>query len=406
MGKQLNRLTTMGIQKLTTNGLHHDGDGLYLQITKNKNKSWIFRYAYNGNSHYLGLGPSKYVSLAEARQKRNEYKKQLINRINPIEEKNRLSEQIKRISQDSISFQKCAEAYIQARKLEWTNEKHIENWNNSLKNYAYPIIGNVPVKDIDLKLVLKVLEPVWYRATETGNRVRGRIETILNWAAVREYRSGENPARWKGHLDQILPKKSIIQKVKHMEALDYQSVPDLIILLDKINDTSALALQFLILNAARTNEVIYARWSEIDFIEKTWTIPSERMKSKREHKVPLTETSIKILKLSQNDNFSPFIFRQKSKNCPLTNFSMLHLLQRLRPGKTVHGFRSSFRDWAGDETNHPREVAEAALAHVLKNKVEAAYRRSDSFTKRRVLMTDWEKHCYKNHRILFKIGAP
>lgn len=396
MGRELNRLNTLKIQKFLSDGYYHDGDGLYLQVKKSKNKSWIFRYTLNGKTREMGLGSFKYVTLAEARQKRTELKKQLINHIDPLEERkkeilNKLS-----IASKKIDFETCAKMYINSQKVAWKNPKHIQQWENSLTNYAYDVIGKMPVDTIEHSHIMKILDPIWTTKTETASRVRNRIELILSWATVRNFRSGENPARWRGYLDQLLPKRSLVQKVKHMEALPYALLGNFMNKLRVANGIAPIALQFLILTATRTSEVIGAKWSEIDFENKIWTIPASRMKAKKEHKIPLSDGALNLLKKIERKDLIDLIFKNERSGKELSSSALLAVIDRFELEVTSHGFRSTFRDWCSEETNHPRDVAESALAHTLENKVEAAYRRGDFFQKRRILMEDWSKYCYDN----------
>ncbi|MGH8040594.1 MAG: tyrosine-type recombinase/integrase, partial [Rudaea sp.] len=277
-----------------------------------------------------------------------------------------------------------------AHKSGWKNEKHAAQWTSTLDTYAYPVIGKLPVAAIDTVLVMKVLEPIWTTKTETATRVRGRMESVLDWATVRGYRDGENPARWKGHLDHLLPKRSKVKKVQHHPALVYAKAPAFLSELRAQEGTAARALEFLILTACRTNEVIGARWNEFDLAEKTWTVPAERMKAGKEHRVPLSAQALKIIKDLRKQVQGEFVFPGLHEGNPLSNMAMLELLKRMeRNALTVHGFRSTFRDWVGETTNYPREVAEAALAHTIKDKAEAAYARGDLFAKRRRMFDDW-----------------
>jgi integrase len=283
----------------------------------------------------------------------------------------------------AMTFRQCAEAYIEAHKAGWQNAKHAAQWSSTLKTYAYPVFGALPVQAVDVALVAKVLEPIWKAKTETASRLRGRIERVLDWATVRGYRQGDNPARWRGHLDQLLPARSRVQKVQHHPAD-----------LGKQESTSALALEFLILTATRTAEVIGATWSEVDLDVAVWTIPAGRMKAKKEHRVPLSKPTLAILRRLHKHRAGEFVFMGAKPGRPISNMALFILLKRMgRSDLTVHGFRSTFRDWCAERTNFPREVAEHALAHSLPDKVEAAYQRGDLFEKRRRLMAEWGRFC-------------
>src|SRR5262249_7713188 len=292
-----------------------------------------------------------------------------------------------------VTFKQCAETYIAAHEAGWRNPKHRQQWRNTLETYVYPVIGDLPVQDIDTPLVLKVLEPIWQDKTATASRIRCRIEIILDWAKFREYRSGENPARWRGHLQLALARPEKIAPHQHHAALPYTAIGELTADLRSRDSTSARCLEFLILTAARTGEVIGATWDEIDLAAKIWTVPAGRMKSNREHRVPLSDRAITILHAVQQRRENDFVFPGRSGG--LSNMSLLAMLRTLGRSVTAHGFRASFRTWAAEQTNFPREVAEQALAHVIGDKVEAAYRRGDLFEKRRRLMQAWAEFCGK-----------
>jgi integrase len=293
----------------------------------------------------------------------------------------------------SATFKNCAEQLIEARKAGWKNEKHRAQWESSLRTYVYPHIGSMPVASIDTEAVLRCLQPFWKIKTESASRVRGRIEAVLSWAKVRGLRSGENPAAWRGHLDQLLPRRSKVQTVQHHPALPYRAVPDFMMKLRARKSMSARALEFTILTAARTREAIGARFAEFDLSNALWCIPAERMKAGQEHRVPLCERAVEIVRDMKTNQLHEFVFAGSRANQPLSNMAMLMLLRKLVPGVTVHGFRSSFRDWAGEETSHAYDVCEAALAHRCKDKTQAAYQRGDRLQKRRKLMAEWSGYC-------------
>lgn len=387
------RLPSLFIQNVRTPGRYHDGGGLYLQVSKNVTKSWEFRYTFNGHTRFMGLGSVRIVSLAEARNKIIEKKQLLLNGVDPIDERRRIKTQFITEKARTVLFSECAHQYIKAKKSEWKNAKHAAQWTSTMEQYAFPVVGNLPVSQIDQGLVMKILEPIWKTKTETATRVRNRIELILNWATVRGYRHGENPARWRGHLDMLLPKPSAIRKVVHHTALRIQDMPVFMQRLRTQEIITALALEFLILTATRTNETLEATWSEIDFDEKLWTIPAERMKNDREHRVPLSDDAVLVLRRVSNRDDNSYIFRGLGMQKHLSNAALLQLLKRMKVGVTSHGFRSTFRDWAAEKTSHSHEVAEMALSHTIKNKVEAAYRRGDLLEKRRLLMNEWALFC-------------
>jgi len=294
-----------------------------------------------------------------------------------------------------LSFGECAELYIESQSPGWSNPKHIEQWRSTLKNLAGPIIGHLPVNHVDTALVMRCIEPIWATKTETASRLRGRVESVLDWSAVRGYRKGDNPARWRGHLDKLLPRPSQVVRVKHHAALPYTEVGTFMQQLRKDGGVASRALQFTILTAARTNEVIQAEWSEFDLDRKTWVVPAERMKSKREHRVPLSAAAVSALEAVRGRG-KTYVFPGHKRHSHLSNAAMMQVLKRLeRTGITVHGFRSTFRDWCAESTNYPADVAEMALAHALRDKTEAAYRRGDLFNKRARLMVDWARFCGK-----------
>jgi integrase len=292
-----------------------------------------------------------------------------------------------------MTFDKCAEAYISAHEVGWKNEKHRQQWRNTLGTYVSPVFGSISAQDVDTDHVLKVLEPIWSKKTETARRLRGRIEIILDWAKVRGYRAGDNPARWRGHLSHLLPARTKVRVVKHHAALPYTEIPAFVVELRKAEGAAPAALEFLILTAARTSEVLYARWSEVDLKNCTWVVPAQRMKADREHRVPLSEAAVAVLKRAKELK-GDYVF--PGRGTSLSNRALLMTLARMNRGDiTAHGFRSTFRDWAAELTHFPREVVEAALAHAVESKTEAAYRRTDFFEKRRQLMDAWAEYCGK-----------
>jgi integrase len=293
-----------------------------------------------------------------------------------------------------MTFREGAETYIAAHKAGWKNPKHAAQWPATLATYVYPVFGDLPVQAIDTGLVMKALEPIWTAKPETATRVRGRIESVIDWATARGYRQGENPARWRGHLENLFPKKSKVRRVEHHPALPYDEIGAFTASLRGQGGIGARALEFLILTAARTGEVIGARWDEFDLAQKVWTVPAERMKAGKEHRVPLSAPALAIVEAMRETRESEFVFPGGKRGKPLSNMAMLKLLKRMgRDDLTAHGFRSSFRDWAAESTGFPSEVVEMALAHMVGDKVEAAYRRGDLFAKRRQLMEAWARYC-------------
>jgi integrase len=394
MAREINRLTALQVSKAKRPGMYPDGGGLYLRVGPTGAKSWVYRYMLNGRRHDMGLGPLNAISLADARTKAGSYRKSKVEGDDPLSARAAKTLALKLEAAKAVTFKECAKAYIEAHAAGWKNKKHSEQWTSTLTAYAYPIIGDLSVQTIDTGLVMKVLEPIWQTKTETASRIRGRIESILDWAAVREHRRGDNPARWRGHLDKLLPKRTNVQKVKHHAAIPYDQITSFMKVLRRQDSVGARGLEFQILTASRSGEVMGARWEEIDFKKKLWTVPGERMKAKREHRVPLSDDAVAILQGMEKIRTSEFVFPGLKKNKPLSNMAFLMVLERMkRSDLTSHGFRSTFRDWAAERTNYPREAAEMALAHTVSDKVEAAYRRGDLFEKRRNLMADWALFC-------------
>lgn len=390
MASGIHKLTALQVQRFTEPGYYGDGGGLWLQITKNGGRSWVFRFRLFGKNREMGLGPVHTISLAQAREKALLCRQLVLDGRDPIEERNAQRLKVAQEAAQVKTFAECAQAYIEAHRSGWKNVKHAKQWSSTLSTYADPVIGSLPVDLIDTPLILKILEPIWYEKTETASRVRNRIELILDWAAAREYRTGENPARWKGHMDKLLPARSKIQRATHFNALPYQDAPEFMKLLKQREGISARAVEFTILTVARSGEVRGALWSEINFEEKLWIIPKERMKAAKEHRIPLCEQVITLLsnlpRIKDHDLIFPGVHSQK----PLSDMSLTAVLKRMNyQDFTMHGFRSTFRDWAGETTNFPREVIEHALAHQLKDKAEAAYQRGDLLLKRKDLMGAW-----------------
>jgi len=377
--------------------MYPDGNGLYLQVTSTGARSWILRYKIGGRSRDMGLGSLNDVGLAEARLRAMDARSKKSAGIDPINAKRVDRANDRASAAKVVTFSEAAEAYIRSHRSSWRNAKHGDQWLNTLKAYVYPLIGRLPVQEIDVGLVQKILEPIWETKTETASRVRGRIESILDWATVRGHRKGDNPARWRGHLSNLLPRPSKLRRIQHHPALPYAEMGDFMAQLRNQSGDAAQALELLILTATRTSEVIAARWDEIDLRNKAWTIPAERIKASREHRIPLSaratvilDERLKFRRQLTNGQPCPFVFPGKPGKS-LSNGAILSLLKRMnRQDITAHGFRSTFRDWAAEQTNVSRDVAEMALAHAIGDKVEAAYRRGDLFEKRKQLMDDWE----------------
>ena len=393
--RAINKLSARKVEALSKPGLYADGLGLYLQVSTFNTKSWLFRFMLDGKARKMGLGPCHTVTLAMAREKATEARRKLLDGIDPIDERAAVKMARKVNAAKAMSFRQCAEAYINAHKVGWKNEKHAAQWPATLEAYAYPVFGDLPVAAVDVGLVLKALEPIWTTKPETAGRVRGRVETVLDWAKARHYREGDNPARWRGHLDKLLPARGKVAKVKHHDALPYRDVHGFLADLHGMEGIAARALEFVILTATRTGEAIGATWQEIDLPGRVWTIPADRMKAGREHRVPLSDRAVAVLESLPREAGNPFVFVGGSKGKPLSNMAMLMLLKKRmgRDGLTVHGFRSTFRDWAAEQTAYPNELVEMALAHTVSDKTEAAYRRGDMVEKRARLMADWATYC-------------
>ncbi|CUI38580.1 Prophage CP4-57 integrase [Achromobacter xylosoxidans] len=378
-------------------GMHSDGDGLYLQVSSTGAKSWIFRYQLNRRRREMGLGALTAVPAKEARKKAIKARALLADGIDPVDNRERmlaeLSERDARDRAQQVTFKAAAETYIKANRAGWKNSKHLQQWENTLATYAYPVFGSVPVGEVDDAAVLKVLQPIWETKTETASRLRGRIECILDAAKARKLRQGENPARWRGHLDKLLPKPAKVAKVRHHPAMPYGELSEFVADLRAVDGVSALAVEFLIYTAARSGEVLRATWDEFAQDGTLWSISGDRMKAGRVHRVPLSEAAQEVLKRAKGIAQSQWVFPGVRSGQPMTDMSLTMLLRRMRPGYTVHGFRSSFRDWAAEQTEYPSEMAEMALAHVVSDKVEAAYRRGDMLERRRQMMRDWAAWC-------------
>ncbi|MEQ1638800.1 MAG: integrase arm-type DNA-binding domain-containing protein [Methylococcales bacterium] len=392
MSRIKNKLTVKRVEHLKIPGYYSDGDNLYLRVSGTLSKSWAFVYKKDGKRTEMGLGSFPDVTLENARDKAEEPRKTLKAGIDPLQDK-RQQTRTKRLTKAKLfTFKQCGESYIKSHTPSWKNPKHIQQWTNTLTQYVYPFFGDLDVKEVDTGLVTQCLEPIWLTKNETAGRVRGRIESILDWATAHKYRSGDNPARWRGHLDKLLANPSKVQKTEHHSALPYTEISAFITQLRQQEGIAAKCLEFTILTASRTGETIGATWDEIDFNRKVWTIPASRMKAGKEHRVPLNQHTIGILSSMSEIKTNAFVFAGTSKG--LSNMAMLQLLKRMeRTDITVHGFRSSFRDWAAESTAYPAEVVEMALAHSIKNQVEAAYRRGDLLEKRNKLMEEWGRYC-------------
>jgi integrase len=403
MARAIQRLTALTVERLKSAdepkpGMYADGAGLYLRVTPEGARNWVLRYMLDRKPRWMGLGPLSLYGLGDARTRALDARRKRHDGIDPIEARRAARTRQRLEAAKAITFKQCAESYITSHRAGWRNEKHRYQWTATLEQFAYPVIGQLPVQAIDIGLVLKVLEPIWTTKSETASRVRQRIEKVLDFAKVRGHREGENPARWRGHLDKALPARSRVRDVEHLASLAYAELPAFLANLRAREAIAARALEFLILTAARTGEVIGARWSEIDLLDKTWTVPAGRMKAHREHRVPLSPRAFTILEemqtARQDDDGNAYVFSGPKRGKPLSNMALLMLLRRMElDGLTVHGFRATFKTWASERTSLQNEIAEAALAHIIGDKVEQAYRRGDLFEKRRRLMQQWATFC-------------
>jgi integrase len=390
MPKKAKELSAAQVRRLTKPGLHAVGgvSGLLLQVSPTGSQSWTLRTMVGTKRRDIGLGGFPDVQLAQARERAREAKDAIRQGIDPIEQRKAARSALLASQIRGIVFDECARQYIASKTAEFSNIKHAAQWTSTLKDYASPVIGKLPVSAVELVHILKILEPIWQTKTETATRVRARIESVLAWATVSGYRSGDNPARWKGNLDAVLPKAGKLKKVKHHKALPWTKMAEFMEQLRKRSGVSAKALEFLILTATRSGEVRGARWEEIDLDAKLWTIPAERMKANKEHVVPLCSDAIKLLKSQDTTDLVFPGFRGHL----LSDVAIGKSIKAMNVDATVHGFRSTFRDWCAESTNYPNEVAEMALAHTITNAVERAYRRGDLLEKRTRLMADWCKH--------------
>jgi integrase len=416
---RLNRLTTVKAQRVREPGFYPDGGGLYLQVTKGAtedevNKSWLFRFSIPDTSkprkryeRWMGLGPIGTVSLVDARAAALEARQLRRSGIDPIERRKAARAAQALANAKAMTFDQCRDAFIAANKAAWRNEKHRDQWTSTLETYVTPVFGTLPVTTVDTALVMKALEPIWADKPETASRVRQRIERVLSWAKVRGFRAGDNPAAWRGHLDHLLPARSKVRKVRHQPALPYDQIGAFLAALRERDSISARALEFTILTAVRTgditgdqaNEKPGARWDQVDFHSRVWTIPST--KTDKELRVPLSAAALAVLTGMKAIARGDYVFPGGGRrDRPLSNMAMAELLKgmgnwRDRHGNqiTVHGFRSTFRDWGGDQTRYPRDLLEFALGHKVGNEAEIAYRRGDGLEKRRRLMEDWAKCC-------------
>jgi integrase len=405
MGRKAEGLTAARV-KTAKPGRYGDGNGLYLLVRSAEARFWVFRYTRQGRMREMGLGRAgadeAAIKLADARDTAAALFKQVRAGVDPLDKRVADAAQAAADAQlaaiRAITFRTVTERYLEAHEKTWRNVKHRSQWRNTLETYAHPHFGDVSVGAINTQHVLAALEPIWRTKPETASRVRGRIESVLDYATAREWRAGENPARWRGHLKNLLPARSKVTSVEHHAALPWAQIGAFLPVLRSQTGVAAKALEFAILTAARSGEVLGARWGEIDLAANVWTVPAERMKAGREHRVPLSQPAQAVLtemaKLRKVDSPDTHVFPGAADGRPLSNMAMAMVLRRMqREDVTVHGFRSTFRDWAAERTNYAQHVVEMALAHTVSDKVEAAYRRGDLFEKRRRLVSEWAKFC-------------
>ena len=394
MARAIERLSARQVEKANKSGYYHDGGGLYLQVGDTLTKSWIFRYTLSGKTREMGLGSFNTFSLAEARERAKAQRQLLADGKDPIEIRKAALEvaALESSKSQTLTFKECADKYIAAQRSGWKNAKHAGQWTNTLQTYALPVVGGLSVRDIDTAHIKRILEPIWTTKTETATRVRSRIEAVLNWAAHNGYRDeGPNPARWKGHLQFSFAKRSKVRKAENFPALPYQQAGVFIQELRQLPGNAARALEFTILTAARTGMTLGAKPEEFNLEQGVWTVPGDRMKAGKEHRVPLSRRAVEIIKAQPEGDY---IFAGRFKGASLSNMAMLEVVRGMgRKDLTVHGFRSTFRDWAAEQTSYPHEMQEIALAHIQDDKTVAAYLRTDMMEKRRRLMEDWAGYC-------------
>lgn len=393
--RQLHRLNALQVAKENSPGYYPDGGGLYLQISPSGSRSWIFRYVLAGRAREMGLGPLSLLSLAAARKDAATNRQLLKDRIDPIEARKKTDhERLFKSATAGTTFRLAADAYIEDRKATWKNAKHAQQWTNTMKTYAYPLMGDTDVRDIDTEMIVRILQPIWMKKAETARRVRGRIKAVLDAEAVLGHRDGDNPARYVDHLDRVLPRTKRRQLVKHHPALPWEDMAAFVKKLETHPRRAARMLHLLILTAARTNEVQFAKVGEFDLKAKVWTIPGERMKGNMPHRIPLSDRAVELVREAIKKAKWDYLFPGFKEGRPLSNMAMLKLLRIMgRKDITVHGFRSTFRDWVADCTDYPDSLAEQALAHTIPSTTEAAYRRRDMLDRRRPMMDDWARYC-------------
>ena len=394
MGRKAKELSALEISRMKTPGNHAVGGvaGLYLYVNETGARSWVLRTMVGDKRRHMGLGGFPDVPLAQAKDKARAARADIAQGIDPIAQRKTVTSQLRAQQATQKTFEQAAAGFLEAHGDTWRNPKHRAQWASTLETYAYPHMGKLLVRDVGQEHILAALEPIWRTKNETASRLRGRIENVLDWATARKYRTGENPARWKGHLDMLLPASSKVKKVEHHRALPIDDMGAFMLKLRTREGVAARALEFTILTAARSGEVRGATWEELDLKAGVWTIPAERMKAGKEHRVPLTASVIRILRPQSDQNQLELVF-PAARGGKLSDMAMNAVIRRMEVDAVPHGFRSTFRDWARERTNFPRDLAEQALAHALDNKVEAAYRRGDALEKRRDMMTAWAEFC-------------
>ena len=398
MPRKAAELSPLSISRLKEPGLWAVGGvaGLYLHVNARGARSWILRVVVGDKRRDMGLGGYPDIGVADARQKAREARLKIEHGVDPILLRKQAKSELMALQATDKTFEQAAGEYIKIHADSWSNDKHRKQWESTLAAYAFPVVGKLSLRHIRQEHILKILEPIWATKTETATRVRGRMESILDWAKVKGLRSGENPAAWKGHLDHMLPAPTRLKKVEHLTAVPVREMPDFMIKLRQAAGTAAQALEFLILTAARSGEVRGITWQEVSLEDALWVVPAERMKMKREHRVPLSDRAVAILKSQPRIDENPLVF-PAPRGSQMSDATMSAVLKRMGIDATVHGFRSSFRDWCGDYTNYPRDLAEQCLAHGADDPVEAAYRRGDALERRREIMNEWSKFVAGHH---------
>lgn len=394
MPKRAKEMTAAQVRQLSRPGIHAVGGaaGLVVQVKESGAKSWLLRTIVGGRRRAIGLGAFPDVGLGQAREDAKEMRRKIRDGIDPAVERRDRRQALVDANAARLTFDEAARMYIAAKRHEFKNPKHVKQWESTLATYASPVVGKLPVSEIELQHIVSILEPIWYTKTETAARLRGRIENVLAWATTSGYRKGDNPARWRGHLDTVLPKPSKVAKVQHHRALPVDDVGTFMVAVRQREGMAARALEFVVLTATRSGEVRGATWDEVNLSERVWTIPAERMKSGREHRVPLSDDAVRLLENLPTFENSSYVF-PAARGGKLSDMSLSAVMRRMELDATPHGFRSTFRDWCSEHTSYPHEVIEMSLAHVIPDKVERAYRRGDLFKKRARLMAEWAKHC-------------